>query len=404
MERYLGFIQCWPKTTLCAALAALRYGVQSQSHCHGVGVAWRAMNERLKLPIGLEALREIRKEGYCYVDKTLSSPAWWKAANPISSPGRGALARACSSIPSPALLKGDASCSRLLSCRSLGLAKVSAFDVDRTRAEAMRWQTGYLTISERIKTPVLQAYTLRLSNREVRSALHQLLLDAWLPNASATLRWALPLYDWLAQGDAAALRAHFERLFAAIAHDGSRNDPIAQDEGYYASVFYSHPAALGFDLIAEDVSNRGQCDLTLRHGGKTWRIECKLIEGVEPTGKALAQLQAKNDAAKYDGAKILLGIEFSKAKAPDRRRAGGFVGSVAAKAARCDALRATMFSGGLEDLYGCVCFTAPAILDRQQTSRARLAGDFGLSDGAFRPARNVGRVWPVASTVARRRG
>ena len=58
---------------------------------------------------------------------------------------------------------------------------------------------------------------------------------------------------------------------------------------------------MGFDLIAEDVSNHGQCDLTLRHGGKTWLIEFKLIEGVEPTGKALAQFQAKNDAAKYDG-------------------------------------------------------------------------------------------------------
>lgn len=104
----------------------------------------------------------------------------------------------------------------------------------------------------------------------------------------------LALYDWLAQGDTAALRAHFERLYASIPHDWYRNNAIAQYEGYYASVFYSHLAALGLDLIAEDVSQYGQCDLTVRHAGMTYLFEFKLIDGDEATGAALAQLKSRN--------------------------------------------------------------------------------------------------------------
>jgi len=191
---------------------------------------------------------------------------------------------------------------------------LSAFDVDRMRPEAVLWQSGYLTIKERQTTPAGPVYFLGLPNQEVRTALNQALAVAWLPEASEMFESALALYDWLAAGDTAALRGHFERLYASIPHDWYRNNAIAQYEGYYASVFYSHLAALGLDLIAEDVSNQGQCDLTIRYEGKTWLIEFKVIAGEQATGEALAQLVARNYAAKYDGKIIQLGIEFSKEK------------------------------------------------------------------------------------------
>ena len=192
---------------------------------------------------------------------------------------------------------------------------LSAFDVDRIRAEAMLWQTGYLTIKTRRTTPAGPAYGLSLPNQEVRSALNQALLLAWLPAAEDTFEQSLTLYDLLATGDAAGLRSHFERLYASIPHDWYRNNPIAQYEGYFASVFYSHLAALGLDLVAEDVSNQGQCDLVIRHGGHVWLFEFKLIDGDTPTGEALAQLKARDYAAKYraPGANVIeIGIEFSK--------------------------------------------------------------------------------------------
>jgi len=126
----------------------------------------------------------------------------------------------------------------------------------------------------------------------------------------------LALYQVLASGDAAALKGHFDRLFAAIPHDWYRANPIAQYEGYFASVCYSFLASLGVTIIPEDVTNQGQCDLTVRHGATVWVFEFKVVEE-EATGEALRQLQARNYAAKYRGAPgvervIEVGVEFSK--------------------------------------------------------------------------------------------
>jgi len=191
---------------------------------------------------------------------------------------------------------------------------LSAFDVDRMRPEALLWQSGYLTIGECLPGPGMPEYYLRIPNQEVRVALNHVLLIDWLPPESDWAEGVRLLREAIIDGDASAMRSHFERLYASIPHEWYRANPIAQYEGYYASVFYSHLAALGLELIAEDVSNQGRCDLVIRHGGKTWVIEFKLIEGEEATGEALAQLKARNYAAKYAAPVYQLGIEFSKAK------------------------------------------------------------------------------------------
>ncbi|WP_333708213.1 ATP-binding protein [Tepidimonas ignava] len=200
-------------------------------------------------------------------------------------------------------------------------ALLSAFDVDGIEPEAMLWQTGYLTIREHIITPRGPMYTLALPNHEVRTALNEALTIAWLPQPlghqaqGASMR----LYQALAQGDTAVLKAHFERLFASIPHDWYRANPIAQYEGYFASVCYSHLASLGVEIIAEDVSNEGQCDLTVKHAGTAWVFEFKVVDGDQGTGEALRQLQAKDYAAKHRGAPgvervIEVGVEFSRTR------------------------------------------------------------------------------------------
>jgi len=199
---------------------------------------------------------------------------------------------------------------------------LSAFDVDWIAPEAMLWQTGYLTIAERLNTPQGGLYRLRLPNHEVRTALNRALLNSWMPDAGrATVNAALALYQILAKGDIAALQAHFERLFASIPHDWYRNNPIARYEGYFASVCYSHLASLGVEIIAEDVMNEGQCDLTVKHGGTAWVFEFKVADDPEKASternSAMAQLQARDYAAKYRGAPgiaqvIEVGVEFSR--------------------------------------------------------------------------------------------
>lgn len=191
---------------------------------------------------------------------------------------------------------------------------LSAFDVDGIALEAMLWQTGYLTIRGSERFAGVTQYELAVPNREVRSALNQVLLSAWHPDAHVVARTAGQLYHALVAGEPEALRGHMDRLFAAIPADWYRNNPIARYEGYYASVFYSYLASLGLDMVAEDNASQGRVDLAVRLGELVWLLEFKLVDGETPTGAALAQLRARDYAAKYrqPGVRVIeLGVEFS---------------------------------------------------------------------------------------------
>ena len=74
------------------------------------------------------------------------------------------------------------------------------------------------------------------------------------------------LYDLLQARDVAALRELFRAFFAgspdrSIPHNWYSNNPIAQYEGFYASVFYSYFASQGFDLQVDDATNHGRVDM-----------------------------------------------------------------------------------------------------------------------------------------------
>jgi len=124
------------------------------------------------------------------------------------------------------------------------------------------------------------------------------------------------LYRRLMANDFAGLQRLITAFFASIPHDWYRNNPIARYEGYYASVFYSHFAALGLDIRLEDATNKGRIDMAVLFNGQVYLFEFKVVE-LAPEGAALAQLKARGYADKYrDGnAPIhLIGVEFSREK------------------------------------------------------------------------------------------
>jgi len=193
-------------------------------------------------------------------------------------------------------------------------ALLSAFDVDHLATEALLWQTGYLTFTGARRIGARLEYTLGYPNLEVESALNDSLIKALIGQPGRASELTSRLYDLLAAADFDGLRAHLDSLFAAIPYQWHTGNPIARYEGYYASVFYSHLAALGLDLTAEDASRQGRVDLTLRFNDRIWLFEFKVVE-LEPAGRALQQLKERDYAAKYRalGQPIhLIGIEFSR--------------------------------------------------------------------------------------------
>ncbi len=190
---------------------------------------------------------------------------------------------------------------------------LSAFDVDHVSTEALLFQTGYLTITE-VKRGRRTVYRLGYPNREVRQSLNEHLLLHLVRDDARQMANSTHLERLLEAADCAGLQELFQAFFASIPYEWHTNNDIARYEGYYASVFYSYFAALGYDIVVEESSAVGRLDMAVRTGGHVYLFEFKVVEQAGE-GAALAQLRERGYAAKYRGrgkSIHLIGVEFSR--------------------------------------------------------------------------------------------
>jgi hypothetical protein len=195
-------------------------------------------------------------------------------------------------------------------------ALLSAFEVGDISTEALMFQAGYLTIDRVEDQFGERMYQLRYPNEEVQRSLNAALLLAWGSGGDAqiALRQRSRLGYLLLANDFDGLRVLFTAFFASIPHDWHRKNPIAQYEGYYASVFYAYFAALGLAIVTEESSNAGRLDMAVRFNGQVYLFEFKVVE-IEPEGNALAQIKARGYADRYRGGGEpvhMIGVEFSR--------------------------------------------------------------------------------------------
>ena len=191
---------------------------------------------------------------------------------------------------------------------------ISAFEVGAISTEALMFQSGYLTLAgeENLGNEVF--YTLGFPNREVRGALNATLLGAWIGNAQRGVSHRAALFRALQKNDFDRIREIFFSLYASIPSDWYRRNNIDQFEGYYASVFYASFAALGLEIVPEDVSSQGRLDMAVKFNGQVYLFEFKVVAG-ELEGRALQQIKEKRYADKYRALCQpihLIGVEFSK--------------------------------------------------------------------------------------------
>jgi hypothetical protein len=201
-------------------------------------------------------------------------------------------------------------------------ALLSAFEVGDISTEALLFQTGYLTIGAVQRIGVMPRYRLRYPNLEVRASLNEALLRRLSPEPGPVLDRSGRLYELLLANDFAGMESLFTAFFASIPHDWFRNNPIAQYEGYYASVFYAYFASLGLDIVPEESSNAGRLDMAVRFNGNVYLFEFKVVE-LEPEGAALEQIKQRGYADKYRDRNEpihLVGVEFSR----EQRKVVGF--------------------------------------------------------------------------------
>ncbi len=181
---------------------------------------------------------------------------------------------------------------------------VNSFDLENLNLETILFQTGYLTIKRLLPSGMGVGYELGFPNKEVQISFNEYILRSMTSSSQKEpIRHEL-LYI-MNTGAVERLEPVIKRLFASIAYNNFTNNDIERYEGFYASVLYAYFASIGVDIIAEDVSNRGRIDLTLKTEGKTFLFEFK-VTATEP----LEQIRKMKYYEKYTGERYLIGIVF----------------------------------------------------------------------------------------------
>ncbi len=209
-----------------------------------------------------------------------------------------------------------------LSDITVGEEIINSFDVDDIKIETLLFQAGYLTIDTEEET--LRGgyvYNLKMPNIEVRISLNDLFINYLTNHFGEKIKIQDKLYLILQNAKLDKFKEVLVSLFASLPYNNYTGNTIARFKGYYASVIYAYLASLGIDIIAEDVTNKGRIDLTVKFEKYIYILEFKVTDKKKDTersqsvNQALKQIKNKNYAQKYlsDGKDIfLLGIVFDK--------------------------------------------------------------------------------------------
>ena len=193
---------------------------------------------------------------------------------------------------------------------------LSSFDIDRIHVETLLFQTGYLTIAEKSRIGGKIKFRLKYPNLEVKSSLADEILDYFTQVPSEKVDHQSMLYGMLQAGNIDALKKVFHAFFASIPNDWYRKNDFARYEAYYASIFYCYFTALGLDVTAEQMTNKGRIDMAVRLGSRVFLLEFKVVEIDGTPNKAIEQIRKMRYWERYIGKAdeiYLIGVEFSSA-------------------------------------------------------------------------------------------
>ena len=192
-------------------------------------------------------------------------------------------------------------------------ALIDSFDIEYIKLEPILFQAGYLTIKDVVYTGALTMYILSFPNLETKYSFNDFILDYLTDQTSEKASFQSDIYTALLNGKLGMFKDTMITLFSSIPYNNYVNNTISSYEGYFASVIYAYLASIGLDITAEDVTNKGRIDLTIKLENYIYILEFK----VDGNGNALQQIKDKNYQQKYqceDKSLFLIGIDFSSEK------------------------------------------------------------------------------------------
>jgi len=185
---------------------------------------------------------------------------------------------------------------------------LEAYEPENPRLVTLLYQTGYLTIKRFRQSGLIRRFDLCMPNLEVENSFLTQLAPVYAGiSAERSVNYQFAAADALVAGDADRFIAVLKNFFANIPY----NLTDRQNEQMWQTIVYVLLKAVGFNVNAEVLTNDGRIDMTCETPAAVWLIEFKLDR---PAAEALAQIDAKDYAAKYDlaGKRVArIGVSFS---------------------------------------------------------------------------------------------
>ena len=148
---------------------------------------------------------------------------------------------------------------------------LDSFDIRRIEIEPLLFQTGYLTVDQKIFRGVVENYLLKIPNREVEEALYLNIIAEFTEKGNAFAEKSYrQIYDSLKSGDLNIMLDVLKTLFASIPYELHINR-----EAYYHSIFYAVMRTLGLNTESEVSVSGGRVDAVLKIGNIVYVMEFK---------------------------------------------------------------------------------------------------------------------------------
>ncbi len=180
---------------------------------------------------------------------------------------------------------------------------VSKFDVDDISAEALLFQTGYLTIVDERREGHRTSYRLDYPNQEVRLSLNEGLLAHLDARKRVPLEEGKTLRSLLEANDFGGFAETLRAWLASIPYQWHATGDLARYEAWYAGLLHMCFRAIGVDVRAEEATSHGRADMVVRLGGQVFVLEFKMAEDADAAEAALetafTQMRARGYADRY---------------------------------------------------------------------------------------------------------
>ncbi len=196
---------------------------------------------------------------------------------------------------------------------------VSNFELDNFSIDALLFQSGYLTITQKELQDEDILYHLNYPNYEVQSSFNKGFAEHLTGRGREVATAGKGLVQCLGRNDFPAFREKIQALLAGIPHPWHDSGELGRYESWYASLLYMSLRTTRVDLRVEEPSSHGRSDMVVLHEGQVFVLAFKVIEKNDDAEKsldnAIAQIRKRGYADKYRGQGVsihLIGMVFGR--------------------------------------------------------------------------------------------